>query len=152
MTNSCYDTAWVPSLYTEALAALPLAEDGTYLQEGKALLQSYQTLQGTEQADAALVQDWCRRLLHDLQEQKEWKRALALLQTARELRPNDAGLRDQEISIWNILAKEYMQGKQWEFAALIYEQALDRFPQEALFVNNLKYCRQKRDQAQSTFQ
>ncbi|NTV53371.1 MAG: hypothetical protein HGA76_10225 [Candidatus Firestonebacteria bacterium] len=135
----------IPSLYTEALAELPVTDDRFYIDEGSAVIRSYQSLRGAAQPDALLVKDWCDRLLSDLQARQEWERALYLLRTARELRPNDIYFRSHEIAIWNIRAQEYIRSRQWEFATLIYEQALERFPRETLFIHNLKYCQQKID-------
>jgi tetratricopeptide (TPR) repeat protein len=139
--------ALAPALYTEALAALPASDDCFYISQGVALILSYQNYRQAPQPDAGLVKDWCNRFLYELQEHKAWERALHLLQAARELRPDDAPLREREVALWNRLAQESIRSRQWEVATLIYEQALDRFPQEALFLNNLKYCRKMRGQA-----
>jgi tetratricopeptide (TPR) repeat protein len=137
----------LPGIYAEALAALPITDERYYLSQGTALILSYQNFQQAAHPDVPLVKDWCNRLLFELQQRQAWERALHLLQAARELLPDDSYLRKREISLWNVLAQESIRGKQWEFAALVYEQALDRFPQEALFQNNLKYCQQKRNAA-----
>jgi tetratricopeptide (TPR) repeat protein len=143
--DAAYVTEIIPELYTEALDGLSLEDEQDYIRQGTLLLRGLQELQATSSPDVGRGRNWCNRLLAKLQARRAWEDGLAFMQEARDLLPQDVVLRDQEIAIWNKWAKEYSERGEWNLAAVVYEQALERFPQEKLFLNNLKICQKKHE-------
>jgi len=140
------------ALYAQGLEDLPLRDDRFYVAQGLRLLRSHQDLLGMAHPDTQLVNTWCGRLLQVLWDRKEWAACLSLLQTARELLPHDKRLRLQEVALWDSQAREYIESRQWDMALMVYDQALERFPQEKCFVKNRKYCQQKKDHPDRSLQ
>jgi tetratricopeptide (TPR) repeat protein len=132
--------ALINSLYVRALADLPLDRTAEYQARGTRLLQSWQKAQDASTADTDMVKNWCDRLAQDRLDRQDWKTALDQLAAARRFLPRDEHLHSNEIAVWNLWAQSFIRASQWELAAGIFKEALKRFPEESLFVNNLKYC------------
>jgi tetratricopeptide (TPR) repeat protein len=135
--------ALITALHTQALAGLSLDKASYYILRGRALIKSLQLALGQSQPDADLIKNWCDRLAQERLDRHAWKDALDMLTAARDLLPTDEHLRSNEVAVWNLWAQTFIQNAQWELAEGIYEQALQRFPQESLLINNLNYCRMK---------
>ncbi|NTV53136.1 MAG: hypothetical protein HGA76_09020 [Candidatus Firestonebacteria bacterium] len=137
--------AMISVLYTRALGDLPLDDTKRYLSRGRDLLKGRQQALDAPQPDEELVKTWCDRFAQDGLDRHNWQAALDILAAARSLLPYDEHLRRNEVAVWNIWAQTFIQASQWDLAEGIYTQALQRFPQESIFINNLNYCKSQKE-------